>query len=373
MSNYPPMFQTPSLDPRIRVRVVRVAGVIYGLIFALGFSAAMWGLDAIQLQKASYHLAWAKFPLGLVITLVISAVAGWLATSSRWSGVGILVWMAAGPLVALVAGHIPYDGLSWVAGLSDPYPTSRVMYPFVLSAAAFTGISMVIGAGIGLVTGLAQMIAVERAWDYSTARHRLGVRSVLVLGLCLPVAILFGLLADFQINVPTRSAILDVARVVETALDPTVDLGVARLPFLESRRSRMTQGYSLYWVDNSDSLETATIDASFGSGLLLRCRQGYGQVFFCSDFDQNLREWMEQLVTYGDVECTNCMVLLDRDMQNWLTSVQPGADQLRDVSLLQHQGGWLYERATFEDGHAVDCRFRSSRPVSIDMCVEAIR
>ena len=373
MKEYPPMFSTPSLAPSVRTRVVRFAGAVYGLIFALGFAAAMWGLDAVILQQASFNLAWAKFVPGLILIALLAMLAGWLATLSRWTFVGILVWIVAAPLIALVAGHLPYDGMSLVAELGDPYATGRMMYPFTLPAAAFTGLSMVIGAGMGLITGLLQMLATERAWNHSTADNRLGPRSILSLCMCLPFAVFFGALADFQINAPTRSAIVDVARAVDTALDPSKDLGAARLPFLESHRDEMTPNHRLYLVQYSDSLETATVDAVFDSGLLLRCQQGYGVVFFCNSFDRNLSQWMTELMTSGNIACTDCPVSVDGDMLNWLAAALPTLGQAQDVALLQHQGGWLYERATFPDGRAVDCRFRGNRPIAIDMCVEATR
>ncbi len=371
MSTQTYTFHTPALDPAAHARAVATAGLVYGLVFVAGFAAACWGLDAAQLGQASAYQAWAKLLLGLALCLPIGALAGWLAARVRWSGVSILIWIVAVPLIAWVAGRIPYEGLSWLARLSDPYPTARAMYAFTPAAAAFTGLSMVIGAGFGLITGPLQLLAVDRAWNYSPAEHRLSLRSLLVLCMCLPGAIGFGLLADFQINSSTRDPLVQVGQAVEAALDPARDLRAARVPFLEDLRGKLTPDYTLYLVRISPDLETATVDARFDTGLILRCQHGYGQVFTCSAIDQDLRAWQGQLATRGRFTCAGCPVLADRAVRAWLAAALPDMGALREVTFLQHLGGWLYQRATFEDGRAIDCRFRGHRPMLVDLCVEA--
>jgi hypothetical protein len=364
-------FRTLSLDPAAQARTVAMAGVVYGLVFVAGFAAAFWGLDAAQLAQASAYQPWAKLLLGLALCLPVGALAGWLAARVRWSGVSILIWIGVAPLIAWLGGHIPYEGLSWLARLSDPYPSARAMYAFTPAAAAFTTLSMVIGAGIGLITGPLQLLAVDRAWNYTTAAHRLSLRSLLVLCICLPGAIGFGLLADFQINSPTRDPLVQVGQAVEAALDPARDLRAARVPFLEDVRSQLTPDYTLYLVRMSPDLETATVDARFDTGLILRCQHGYGQIFTCSTLDEDLRAWQQQLATRGRFTCVGCPVLAERAVRVWLAAALPHMGALREVTFLQHLGGWLYQRATFESGHAIDCRFRGHRPVLVDLCVEA--
>lgn len=362
-------YRTAMLDPGIRPRVIRSAGMAYGLIFVAGFAAAVWGLDALQLQSAPVCLAWAKLGLGLALCLPLGALAGWLAARSRWSAISILIWIVVAVLMAWIAGHIPYEGLSWLARLSDPYPLDRPMYAFTPPAGAFTGISMVIGAGIGLLVGLLHLVAAERAWNYSTAAHRLGGRSLLALSVCLPAAILFGALADFQINASTRTALVDVARAIRTALDPAGDLRAAQVPFLESYRDQFTPHYTLYWVKSSSDLETTTIDVRFDTGLLMRCLHAHGHILPCSVLSSDLRGWMEQLMTRGHFTCVGCSVLADRAVRRWLAAALPEFGELREVALLSHQGGWLYQRATFDDGRSIDCRFTGSRPIFIDLCI----
>jgi len=371
LNSYPHVFSTALLDPRIRIRVLGSAGVAYGLIFAAGFAAAFWGLAGVQLQRASVGVAWAELLPGLALCLPIGALAGWVAARARWSAVSILIWIIAAPLIAWIAGHLPYEGISWIMRLSDPYPPALPMYPFSAPAGAFTGLSMVIGAGVGLITGLLQLLALDRAWNYSTARHRLSLRSLLTLSICLPGAALFGLFADFQIHSSTRTALLDVSQAFQTALDPNRDLRAAGLPFLQEHRSQLTSDYTLYWVQSSPDLETTTVDVQFDTGRLLRCQHSYGQVFSCTPLDQDLRAWMEQLATRGRLTCAGCPVQTDREVRRWLNVALPALGALREVTFLQHRGGWLYQRATFDSDRSIDCRFRGHRPIVVDLCIEA--
>jgi len=105
--------------------------------------------------------------------------------------------------------------------------------------------------------------------------------------------------------------------------------------------------------------------------LILRCQHGYGQVFICSAIDQDLRAWQEQLATRGRLTCAGCPAQVERAVRIWLAAALPDMGALREVTFLQHLGGWLYQRATFEGGRAIDCRFRGHRPVLVDLCVEA--
>lgn len=371
MSDLPQMFSTPNLDPNIRPRVIRAAGLVYGFLVTLGFAVSFWGLDALQLQQVSAHLAWARLILGLAVCLPIGMFAGWLAGRSRWTGISILIWIAVAPLIILLAGHMPYEGLSWIAALNDPYPAGRWMYPFTPAAAVFAGQAMVIGAGFGLVIGLLQLFAADRAWNYSTAANRLGARSVLALCLCLPPAAAIGWIADAQINLPARGPVVDVGQAILTALDPNVDLRAARLPFLKDFRDDMTPRYTLYQLESPPNRESTSFDVVFDNGLIIRCTSAFGQVLPCSRAGRDLHEGMEQMMTFGHVACSGCAIQVDRAVRRWLTAVLPSMGALRELTLLQHQGGWLYQRATFDAGRAIDCRFRGSKPTVVDLCVES--
>jgi hypothetical protein len=360
----------PLIDPAVHDHFIRKAGVMYGIVVALGFALFFWLPDALIVRGTGYQDWWIKLALGLPLTIPICALLGWLATSVRWSGLGLLIWMVGGIGLAWIGGHIQFEGVSWVASLTDIYPSTQMMYPFSEPAAAATGISMAVGAIAGLVVGVIGLVAVERAWDASTSRSRFSFKSLLMLGMCLPVLLVFGLLADHQINASIRSALTGVKKTIEIVRDPNADLVTAKLGPMAKYRDRMTPHYSLYWNTINEELTRLSIDVFFDSGLLLRCPSLLDNVFLCSDLSERLNEWMTQMLTVEGRACADCALMIDPAVSQWLSATVPTLGKLESVALLEHHGGWLYMRATFDSGRQVDCRFSGDQPVTVDMCAE---
>ena len=349
----------------------RMAGAVYGAVAALVFALAIWWQDVAALRDASSALGWQHLVLGLIIFLPLGALIGWLSASARWSAFTIGWWIVGVALLAWLAGRLPYEGVSFIARLNDPYPPPFPMYPISLSAIGYAAFSAIIGALSGLFVGLLSLTALDKAWDFSTKRHRLGFRSMLALFLGAPPLIIAGLMTDFQINSSLRAAFVDVDRVIAIAGDPATDLTRARLPYMQSFRAQLSSNYTLRWVQSSAEQTTFVIDAEFDTGLLIRCTYGFNTVMGCSNLGQNVRDWMSQLMTVGHTTCAGCDVQVDRDTRRWLASTLPTIGPLREVAMLSHQGGWLYLRATFEADRQIDCRFSGQRPITVDLCIAA--
>ena len=360
------------MDEHIHKTFIRAAGAAYGLVVAGVFALAVWGQAAAALRETSTPPGWQQLLLGLSLFLPVGLLIGWLSAAARWSAFTIGWWIVGVALLAWLAGRLPYEGFSFLARLRDPYPPPYPMYPADVPAAGFAVFSAIIGAGAGLIVGLSSSTAIERAWDYSTQRQRLGVRSSLALLLCAPPLIVAGLMVDFQVNASLREAFVAVDEMIKTATDPATDLIQARLPYMQSFRDQLSLDYTLRWVQSSAEQTTFVIDAQFDTGLLIRCSYGFGSVLICSNLGYNTRAWMSQLMTVGHVTCVGCDVQVARATRRWLAATLPRLGPLREVKLLSHQGGWLYQRATFEDGRRIDCRFSGQRPIKVDLCSEAV-
>jgi hypothetical protein len=358
-------------DPALHRRFIRKASVVYGAMVAPGFTLFFWLPDALALRDAHYQGWWFKLVLGALLVFPLSMLISWLAASVRWAGLGVLIWMAGGSWLAWIGGRVQFDGTSWVARLTDLYPSERIMYPFTPSAAAFTGMAMFAGAGAGLLIGLIGLVALERAWDASTRRYGFSPKSLLWLGTCLPVLLVLGQLADFQISISPRSAVLSAHRLVETVRDPNADLVKAKLTPMKKYGDRLSPQYGIYWNDNTEELTRFTIDIQFDNGLVLRCPVLFDNAYLCSDLSSRLDEWMTQLVTLENLACDNCGLKVTEPVQQWLNQLVPTLGQLESVALLKHQGGWLYMRATFAGDRKIDCRFVGGQPASVDLCAEA--
>jgi hypothetical protein len=366
------VLSTPLIEyESVHRNFIRTAGAVYGAVAAIVFALAVWGQEAAALRDASSTLGWQHLALGLIICLPVGVVTGWLSASARWSAFTLGWWSIGVGLMAWLAGRLPYEGLSFVARLSDPYPPPYPMYPISVPAAGFAAFSAVIGAFAGLFVGLLSVSALNRAWDHSTKRHRFGVRSMLALFLCAPPLIIAGLMGDFQINSSLRAAFVEIDHVITVASDPATDLTQARLPYMQSFRDQLSSDYTLSWVQSSAEQTTFVIDAQFDTGLLIRCTFGFNNVLGCSNLGQSTHAWMSQLMMAGHTTCTGCDVQVERETRSWLAVRLSSVGHVRDVTLLSHQGGWLYQRATFDSGRTIDCRFGGSRPVKVDLCLEA--
>jgi hypothetical protein len=96
-----------------------------------------------------------------------------------------------------------------------------------------------------------------------------------------------------------------------------------------------------------------------------------GNAYLCTDLSAKLNEWMTQLVIAGDGVCANCGLEITNTVHYWLNATMPTPGKLESVALLEHHGGWLYMRATFDSGRRIDCRFSGDQPITVDLCTEA--
>ena len=365
------VLKTPLLESEnARKQFLGRAGAAYGVVVALGFALSFWLPDALILRQAAAADWWYKLALGLLASVPFCALIGWLAARARWSAISIGFWIVGGIGLAWLGGRVAFDGVSLIARLSDPYPSAQVMYPFTPSAQAYTGISMTIGAGAGLLVGLLSLMATDRAWERSTSDNRLSARSVLILLVGLPPVLLMGVLADFQIQSSLRAPLESVGTVIAAGVDRAVDLRQARLVYLEPYRDQMSSNYVSRLSSLSPELDTGSVDVTFDTGLMVRCQFGYGAVFLCARLDADLVEWLTQLLTAGHLTCNGCAMRVERDVRRWLNAVLPSMGALRDVRPLNHLGGWFYLRGTFDSGRAIDCRLQGNRPIVVNLCVE---
>jgi hypothetical protein len=356
-----------------RQRFIRRTGFIYGAIFAIAFGLALWGPDANALRAASVYLWWGKLAVGLVLILPLGMLTGWLAASVRWTGLAILLWVAAGLLITVIAGHVGYEGLSWLTMLSDPYPSSNSMFAFTSSSAAVTGIATIMGMGLGLLISLLSLWATNRAWEHSNRSNQLSLRSIFALIVGVFPILIIAPMQDFQINATLRSGFEQTAKAIKATADPKVDLLAARLPFMESVRPLITPNFTMYWVSASSDQQILTTDILFDNGVLLRCNANTYVVGPCVQINKDFPEWMTELMTAGHLTCTYCGVQTDRATRRWLALSLPSLQgvKLQSIQMLQYQSGRIYERATFENGDQIDCRFSGASPVVVDLCVDA--
>lgn len=102
-------------------RKKRILGLFYGLFGGAAFSVTAWGFDGWLLSHAHAAFPWLNFIAGLMICIIVAALAGWLTARLDSSMIGILVWMSVACLLLglrfgyLCTSHLTSCGLSTLA------------------------------------------------------------------------------------------------------------------------------------------------------------------------------------------------------------------------------------------------------------------
>jgi hypothetical protein len=187
--------------------------VIYGLLAGVGFALGAWGLDALLLAQASGDLYWLKLALGLPLSMLIGALAGYITGRVDNSLVAVAVWLLAGIGFAFVASHVPFEGLSFLVGLFVPAFAGKPIYPFVYSAEVRMNLLYVVVGAASALGGLIQLFLVE-----SATRASWSVTRWLTLGLCMPIFAIGGLVADYLITQPLRIPVTVVDELIQQGI-----------------------------------------------------------------------------------------------------------------------------------------------------------
>jgi hypothetical protein len=373
MNALPALELVSAVTPAQRLRVVRLAGALYGLLFAAGFAVAFWGPYTWTLLRAHAAEPHAALGIGLAVCLPVGLAAGALTILTERARVRAAVWLIATALMMGLAAHVVFEGVSWYAMLNDPYPTERVMYPFPATFVAPAVLAMLVAAFFGFLAGLLEGSATESAWNNAIRGRWLGPWSLFSLAVHgLPLALVLGLPMGLYYHQALSQQIADVGWAVETARDPGSNLRALGLNFLEPYRERMRSAYTVERVKGATSLAASSaLDVMFDDGFILRCQHAGEFLAHCTPLDDDLRAWDTDLLTVGHLTCAGCPVRVERDTRRWLVSRLSGASPPRDVTLLRHMGGWIYLRATVADGTAIDCRFTGDTLIVVDLCLPA--
>ncbi|NLF02055.1 MAG: hypothetical protein GX601_13865, partial [Anaerolineales bacterium] len=158
-------------------RLMRGVAIAHGLLYTAGFALTVWGYDTVALSRIRAELAWDKLVLGMPLLLAIGALAGAIAGRRHHAGLSIGVWAAAGGLIGLIAGWVPFNGCTLITWLTEPRLRGLPIYPMEVAAQTRMGFTAVITAAFGVAVGLIGHLLVERAWDEASPDGHMTIRS----------------------------------------------------------------------------------------------------------------------------------------------------------------------------------------------------
>lgn len=162
---------------RLRARY----GIFYGLIAGLGFAFFTWFLDAIGLATAHAAYPFLKLISGMLVTLPVFILVGWLTTKTNSHIVGLILWGILS-LWAFTASFLTqYDFLPrWYALLHEPVATLvRPSIPSYFAALLLT-VGAILMMFAFLITGLLEINLIESTLASSSGGSKFMAAVVIV-------------------------------------------------------------------------------------------------------------------------------------------------------------------------------------------------
>jgi hypothetical protein len=359
------------LDEGAARRLSRVAGLGWGLIYGLAVGLTVWGIDARVLARSNAELAGAKLALGLPLLLLIGAATGALAGRSDRAGGWVGAWMASGALIGIVVAAMPMASYNLATWIAEPRLRGVNVYPMGAGGAARLVFVTVVNGCVGSAVGLVAYLLAERARNLAAPTGRMSARSWAALAVCLPLALLPGLLGDELINQPLRTGQRVVYESIST--DPA---GGSSEGETGLDRDLLSTGYTLHLVGyDLEEQGRATIDVAFEDGFVMRCEVAGRALSGCVPISPRFEAWMEDLIQAGlregpgtQLESQAGEVSVAENVSSWLASQGEYLSGDYEVSRDTQHGGWVIMAARFDSGYTLTCRFHGASSVLVDQC-----
>lgn len=185
-------------------------GIWFGLIAGMTYSFFLWGLDGFYLARANAILPWAKLAMGVLPTVGVFILAGWICSKFENGLVNALVWLVCGLGISLFASHLPFDGLTQFYKWFNPDLAARVHLPFNSGVSSRVVIVMMICAVISAILGVFFGMLLENAHNSAS---KAGVLVSILLWM-----VFFSCMAsvmDYIIQQPLRSPVLAINKLVD--------------------------------------------------------------------------------------------------------------------------------------------------------------
>jgi hypothetical protein len=341
------------------------------LVYGLAYGLAVWGIDAWVLARSNAELAEAKLALGLPLLLLIGATTGALAGRSDRAGAWVGAWMGGGALIGIVVAAMPTAGHNLVTWIAEPRLRGLDVYPVGPGSAARMAFLTAVNGCVGAAVGLVSHLSVERAHNLAAPTGRMSARSWAALAVCLPLALLPGLLSDELVNQPLRIGQRVVHESISTDLVGGSSEGEAGL-----NRDLLPTGYTLHLVDyDLEEQGRATIDVAFEDGFVMRCEVAGRALSGCAPISPHLEAWMEDLIQAGlqggsgtQPQSQAGGVSVAENVSSWLVSQGEHLRGDYEVSRDTQRGGWVVMSARFDSGYALTCWLHGASPVLVDRC-----
>jgi hypothetical protein len=344
-------------------------GIGFGVFAGVGYSIAVFGLDALKLAGASADHYWWKLAIALLLFVLIGGIAGGLTSASDSSLVGFISWLVAGVVMGWLTGHIPFEGFTRLAGLLYPDFRGLDLYPISQAAQLRTGLIIATMAIAGGLVGALQLTFQDVAQGASTMTGRVLAMLIWTMFLIVP-----GLGIDIEANEPGRSPFIATSRLIQfarqnqvTPVDPQEALdrhlgairGVDDLIGMPYRL--VLGGYDAF------AMSSVNVDIDF-SGSWVRCTVVSGQPLYCArtaDFFEKAFACLMQSANSGDEACD---IEPSEAARRWLAERQEAIGPTPAVEISGIRGAATRVNLVDKDGNQYPCRLIGHQPIVLLGC-----
>ena len=256
-------------------------GALFGLIAGLGFALTCWGLDSLILSNAHAANPFIHFVPGLVLSILVGTLVGWLTVRVKHGWMGIFFWLAFAIFCTWLTLWLPVRGTPLLLRTVDPGTASMLRFPALESEGILWFFGLFVSILCCLVCGLLEGNLVEGALASSSRVAFLPTLliAVFLLGIS-------GFAADHLVTAHFREALTTTDELIQFAAQhygEEVDKVTARkmhLSALKEVGDLVLQPYTLTLIEYEGNLGKMEVLVNF-NGQKAKCTVLYSQPVRC--------------------------------------------------------------------------------------------
>jgi len=367
------------LQLRAKHAFERAAGWRFGLVFGALLILFAYAWDTAQLFVWHAEFWWVKLVLAFVTLLPLAILTG--ALGSYGNGFfKIVLWAIFGIVAGWGAIHIPFDGAHMALQNFDSTLRGVEFLPMPRAVSESYQRVALLGAGVGVLVGLAQTILINAAWERSTEDYQLTASGWAFLLLSAPLAFSFAFLFDNAAQLPLRTPIERINAIVQSGLNDAPDLdhtameGSRALPYLTGQqwRKQFSADYTLHLASADLTPAGNTyVDVSFANGFNWRCRLTSLGEFAVSCFALNTEyaRYISEFVPRGSFRCNECQARVSQQAADWRAHHARPLTNTDHISVLHGAGSSIRVRVQSQRENSFECLIGGANPVIVEQCL----
>lgn len=356
----------------------RAAGWRFGLVFGAALVVTTYVWDTAQLYLFHAEFWWLKFALASITILPLAILTGGIAGYVNWL-LKLPLWAIFGIVASWLVIRIPFDASQFVLeNFGVTLPLVEFLPMPEATSTSFATVA-ILGAGLGILVGLAQTVLVNTAWGYATEEYRVTWQGWALFFLTVPLAVLYAFLFDSTANRALRLPLGRVQQVIQSGIHDPADLDQANmseqrmLVYAAGQRwkKQTSPDYTMRLASLAPNADAESfVDVSFDNGFQLRCRIGAtGEITGgCSDLNSEYARYISEFVPRGSFRCADCEARVTQQAAEWRAANARPLTSSDKISIRHGAGSSITIRVQSQNDNSFECLIWGANPVIIEQC-----